>query len=365
MSDEKPDADKPDAETPDAAASDAAASDVEIPAPESAAAETAEAENPVSAGSEPTTSLSEPTTDSLPVVPPPPAVGLPGTRPVTQQMPAADLGAGEFEEFAQASGPSSTVVRSSPRRSRLGKSRGRTIGLVATALVLLVIIAGVSTELYVRNRVTGCLEDAFGNLTGTSTSVSVPRGPMLAAWFTGSVAWVQIDTNDSSSGTAMRLHARADDVARDGRSVKSLRGSAFIPYDRVQEMAADNGSGQQTSGAEIQSVTGNADGTMTIDASYPVAFFSVPATVVIRPTQVDGKVEFRVEETTAFGIGLPNDFAQEMVDQVTDAMLGPLFAEISVDDLKVSDRGIEVTFSGQDVNLQAASAVTGGQTTCT
>ncbi|GAA4745183.1 LmeA family phospholipid-binding protein [Gordonia alkaliphila] len=361
MSDEKPDADKPDAETPDAAASDAAASDVEIPAPESAAAETAETESPASAGSESTTSLSEPTTDSLPVVPPPPAVGLPGTRPVTQQMPAADLGA---EEFAS-SGPSSTVVRSRPRWSRLGKSRGRTIGLVATAVVLLVIIAGVSTELYVRNRVTGCLEDAFGNLTGTSTSVSVPRGPMLAAWFTGSVAWVQIDTNDSSSGTAMRLHARADDVARDGRSVKSLRGSAFIPYDRVQEMAADNGSGQQTSGAEIQSVTGNADGTMTIDASYPVAFFSVPATVVIRPTQVDGKVEFRVEDTTAFGIGLPNDFAQEMVDQVTDAMLGPLFAEISVDDLKVSDRGIEVTFSGQDVNLQAASAVTGGQTTCT
>ena len=376
MSDEKPDAEQPDAQVPEIPEIPAVpevperSADVETPAVETEGAETESAETEAAE----TTEIAEPTTDSLPVVAPSPqpAADDPGTRPVTRRMPVPDLSAedpaaGRFAPIPGQTGaaPRPTVVRTRPRGGALTKSRGRTIGLIATAVVLLLVIAGVSTELYVRNKVTGCIEDAFTNMTGTSTTVSVPRGPLIGAWFTGSVPWVQVDTNDSPSGTAMRLHARADEVARDGRSVQSLRGTAFIPYERVQEMAGDGSGGQQMSGAEISSITGNADGSMTIEASYPVAFFSVPATVVIKPTQVDGKVEFRVEEAKAFGIGLPNDFAQQMVDQVTDAMLGPLFAEISVDKLEASDRGIDVAFTGQDVNLQAASTATGTGSQCT
>lgn len=220
-------------------------------------------------------------------------------------------------------------------------------------MLLLAVIAGVGTELYIRHKVTSCLETAFSNLTGTSTSVSVPRGPMLAAWFTGAVAWVQVDTNDSAGSTAMRLHARANEVARDARSVQSLGGTAYVPYSRVQELA-DQGS--VNGGPTIDRISGSADdGTVTVDSTYRVVFVSVPASVVMKPTTVDGRVEFPVQEAKTFGIGLPADFAQQIVDQVTDGMFGPLFEQITVDSLKVTDAGIEFAFSGENVNLQAAS----------
>ncbi|GAA3969912.1 LmeA family phospholipid-binding protein [Gordonia caeni] len=331
----------------------------ETPAPDSSAPGTPlpEAPSPEAASDEAAASDDEPTTDSLPQVPAP-SVDGPLTVPVTRQLPADD-GFASVDPMPGESPPPSEqtpVVRTSPRR----RGTWRTVALISAAVVLLVVIAGVGTELYLRNRVTSCLETAFGDLTGTSTSVSVPRGPMLGAWITGEVAWVQVDTNDSASSSAMRLHARADEVSRDGRSAQSLRGTAYVPYDRVRELAGQEGN----DGAQIESITGNgADGTLTVESSYRVAFLSVPATVVVTPAVEDGRVVFRVDEAKAFGIGLPNDFAQQLVDQVAEAMLGPMFSEISVDSLEVSDQGIDFAFAGQDVNLQAASQVsgTGGQ----
>lgn len=323
----------------------------EAPSPEAASDEAAAASDETAAPGD------EPTTDSLPQVRAPSGDG-PLTVPVTRQLPADDGFAPVDSAPGEGPPPSgqTPVVRSSPRR----RGTWRTVALISAAVVLLVVIAGVGTELYLRNRVTSCLETAFGDLTGTSTSVSVPRGPMLGAWITGEVAWVQVDTNDSASSSAMRLHARADEVSRDGRSAQSLRGTAYVPYDRVRELAGQEGN----DGAQIESITGNgADGSLTVESSYRVAFLSVPATVVVTPTVEDGRVVFRVDEAKAFGIGLPNDFAQQLVDQVAEAMLGPMFSEISVDSLEVSDQGIDFAFAGQDVNLQAASQVsgTGGQ----
>lgn len=339
-----------DGELPEAASE---APGPEVPGPEDSETEAAVPEAPGPAAA----SDSEPTTDSLPEMPAAGGDG-PQTVPVTRQMPADDGFAPVDPLPGEAPPPSgqNPVVRSSPRR----RGTWRTVALISAAVVLLVVIAGVGTELYLRNRVTSCLESAFGDLTGTSTSVSVPRGPMLGAWITGEVAWVQVDTNDSASSSAMRLHARADEVSRDGRSVQSLRGTAYVPYDRVKELADQEGN----DGAQIESITGNgADGTLTVESSYRVAFLSVPATVVVSPTVEDGRVVFRVDEAKAFGIGLPNDFAQQLVDQVAEAMLGPMFSEISVDSLEVSDQGIDFSFAGQDVNLQAASQAsgTGGQ----
>lgn len=322
-------------------------------------------------GADKTTAISEaafpaePSTDELTVqrgtpVPTAPTLADVPTNPHTKVLPGDD-----FESFGApalaglalgsdpvAAGQPSGVVRTVPRPKRTW----RTAALVTAAVLLLAVIAGVGTELYIRHKVTSCLETAFSNLTGTSTSVSIPRGPMLAAWFSGDVAWVQVDTNDSADSTAMRLHARANEVARDGRTAQSLGGTAYVPYSRVQELADQGGA---NGAATIDRITGSAgEGTVTVDSTYRVVFVSVPATVVMKPATVDGKVEFPVQEAKTFGIGLPADFAQQIVDQVTEGMFGPLFAQIKVDTLKVTDLGIEFAFSGQNVNLQAASTGT-------
>ncbi|GAC56929.1 hypothetical protein GOHSU_14_00960 [Gordonia hirsuta DSM 44140 = NBRC 16056] len=302
---------------------------------------------------------SEPTTDELRAQPGPPP-GDPVTGPMTKRLPGTGFTRIDdqvpviADDQPPVPDPADQVVRSRPQRKKMW----RTAALITTAVVLLGVIAGVGTELYLRHRVTSCLESAFTNLTGTSTTVSVPRGLMLGAWFSGHVDWVQVDTNDASSGSAMRLHARADEVARDGRSAQSLRGTTYIPYSRVQELADQgNAASGGAEAAQIQSITGNGDaGTITIDSSYRMLFLSVPATVVLKPVTTDnGNVDFRVEEAKTFGIGLPNNFAQQIVDQVAEGMFGPLFTQIKVKNLKVTDQGVEFSFAGDDVNLQAAS----------
>lgn len=287
-------------------------------------------------------------TPALPIEPEP-------VRPATQVFSDDDFRALDAAAESQAYSAEPPVVRTSPSGSR--KRRGwRTAALITTAVLLLTVIVGVGTELYVRHKVTSCLQNAFTDLTGTSTSVSVPRGPLLLSWVNGNIEWVQVDTNDSPTGGAMRLHARASDISRDGRTVQKLEGKAFVPFERIRELTTQQGGDAP---AVIESITGNGkSGTLTIESNYPVVFLSVPATVVLEPMVVGGKIEFQVKEAKAFGIGLPSDFAQQLVDQVSGSMLGPLFEEIQVRDLKTTDTGVEFSFSGDDVNMQAATVPT-------
>ncbi|MFT3716753.1 MAG: DUF2993 domain-containing protein [Gordonia sp. (in: high G+C Gram-positive bacteria)] len=311
----------------------------------------------------------------------PAAQVTPPTRPHTREFTPDDRHAIENTGFGQippAAGPATGSVPPStaaqPAVATVKKSKpagsghlGRTIALVSAAVLLLVLIGGVGTELYLRHRVTNCLQKSFGNLTGVSTDVSMPKRLMLQSWMSGDVPWVQVDTDDSGKSGEMRLHTRAEDVATDGKRVGHLSGNAFIPYDRVSTLADDAAAGADgDNGApKIDKITGNAaDGTLTIDSNYTVLIVDVPATVVVKPVAKDGKVTFQVQKASAVGIGLPNDFAQGVVDQVSQGFLGPLFEEIKVQNLKVTDTGVQLDFDGTDVNLQAASQVTGGVTAC-
>ena len=288
----------------------------------------------------------------------------PQTRHHTRQFSAEDRAAQQEPSEFLPIPPATGQTAAQPAVKKTSKFRsggtGRTVALVSVATLLLVLIGGVGTELYLRHRVTTCLENAFGGLTGVDTDVSMPRKLMLQNWMSGDVPWVQVDTNDSGQAAHMRLHTRAENVSTDGKSVQRLSGEAFVPYDHIQTLAAQN-----QDGPTVDKVTGNAgEGTLTIDSDYTVLIVDVPATVEVKPVLKNGKVTFDVVKASAVGISLPNDFAQGIVDQVSEGMLGPLFEEIQVDSMKVTDQGIQFTFQGDDVNLQAAAQLTGTDTKC-
>ncbi|MBM7367991.1 LmeA family phospholipid-binding protein [Gordonia hydrophobica] len=274
-------------------------------------------------------------------------------KPGTKQMDALDSSAFEpipTEPPAPPSGPVLTAPMTKKKRGR-----GRTIGLILAAVVLLVVIAGVGSELYIRNKVTSCLQTSFDNLTGTGTDVSVSRRPMLLSMIDGDVPWVQVDTN-SDGGTTMRLHARAEGISTDGGTVQSLNGNGFLPYQRIKELS--QGDGQSSS--PIESITADPSaGTLKISTTVTLAIIPVPATVTLKPVLKDGAVTFTVEEATALVFGVPKDFAQPIVDRVTTAMFGPLFKQIQVSKLDVGQNGIDFAFSGSDVNLKSAAESTG------
>ncbi|MGO3326779.1 LmeA family phospholipid-binding protein [Gordonia sp. (in: high G+C Gram-positive bacteria)] len=282
--------------------------------------------------------------------PEPPTHAYSQAHPSTKQMEAQGTG-----EFGPAGGPPTgppppPVTRSAPAGNK--KRRRRTYSLVAVALVLVLIIAGVGTELYMRNKVTGCIENAFGDLTGASTEVSVSRKPMLLSVFGSDVPWVQVDTSDGDAAD-MRLHARAEGISTDGGTVKHLEGNGILPYNRITELS--NQSESQGS-AKITGITADENaGTIKVATEVPIAIISVPATVTLKPKLADGAVSFEVTDATALMFGLPPDFAQPIVDQVTESMFGPLFKQIKVDKFTVGKTGVDFSFAGDDVNMKAAS----------
>ena len=278
-------------------------------------------------------------------------------KPVTRQMDPLD--SSEFSPMPEAPPAEQTgPVMTSPVKAQKS-GRRRTVALILAAVVLLVVIAGVGSELYIRNKVTDCLEASFNNLTGTGTDVSVSRRPMLLSVMDGEVPWVQIDTNSGGDST-MRLHARAEGISTDGGTVQSLNGNGFLPYERIKELS--KGDGTEQGGTPIESITADPSaGTLKISTTVTFAIIPVPATVTLKPVLKDGAVTFTVEDATALVFGVPKDFAQPIVDQVTTAMFGPLFKQIKVSKLDVAKNGIDFAFDGTDVNMKSA-AENSGQT---
>ncbi|AZG46109.1 LmeA family phospholipid-binding protein [Gordonia insulae] len=267
------------------------------------------------------------------------------------------------------------VVATSPAR----RNTGKIIAAVSAAVVLVLVIAAVGSELYLRNKATDCMQSAFTELTGTETNVSLSRKPMLLQGFGNDIPFVQVDTVDQPG--QMRLHARAENIKGDGdkSTIQSLVGTGFIPFDRVVAMsksATASGGGTSSGtqngqsgasglmqGASIEAVSGNAaDGTIKVDSSVQLAFLPIPVSTTIKPILQDGRVRFEVVEANAFIFGIPADFAQQVVDSVTGSMFGKLFDEVTVKSLKVTDQGVDFAVDGQDVALDGQ--VAGGSGDC-
>ncbi|MFW0783265.1 LmeA family phospholipid-binding protein [Gordonia sp. CPCC 206044] len=280
--------------------------------------------------------------------------------PPTDQYPAGD----GFQPIPPGppSGPPSGVVASSPAK----RGRGKIIAFSALAVIIVVIIGLVGSELYLRNKTQDCLQNAFSELTGAETSVSLSRKPILLQGLGKDIPFVQVDTKDQPG--QMRLHGRAENIKADGdnSTIGSLVGTGYVPFDRVETMSKSAATGADTSGngtdpsgtglmqgASIDSITGNAaDGTMEVNSTVQIAILPVPVSTTIRPTLNNGRVHFEVVKANAFIFGIPSDFAQQVVDSVTTSMFGPFFDEVTVKSLKVTDQGVDFAVDGRDVALQ-------------
>lgn len=317
---------------------------------------------------------------TAPVTPPPAEPRPPTAQFSTGQNPA---GSGGFTGMQPADAPptgehslppsGTGVISSAPGR----RKRGKFIALGVVGLVVVIVIALVGSELFLRSRATDCLSQQFSSVTGQSTNVSISKKPILLQWISGDFPYVQVDTDDTSA-TAMRLHMRADGVSQDGDTIRvdSLAGSGSVPFQRVialskQGQLAD-GSGNSTggttgtsgadilSGTQITSVTGSAaDGTVKVDASVQVAIFPVPVSITMKPVVDQGKVSFKVEQASAFVFGIPADFAQQFVDGFGGSLFGGLTNDIKVTSLKVTDQGVDFAVSGSNIDLNSAATSSG------
>ncbi|MBY4573764.1 hypothetical protein ACN94_09215 [Gordonia paraffinivorans] len=297
--------------------------------------------------------------------------GAPGPTPTTEfgpgDEPFADTSSGPVDPAPTGTGP----VLSSPRKRR---STGKIVAFSLVAVLLVGVIAAVGSELYLRNKVTNCLEQSFSGLTGVPTSVSLSRKPIILQG-TGGVPFVQVDTKDDNSPDAMRLHMRADGIKGEGTTtdIRSLEGHGFLPFERIVELSKENAqaAGQGTGNgapqaATVEEITGDAtNGTFEVQAAFPVMFFAVPVSATIKPvTTPEGRVDFEVVKASALVFGIPPDFAQQIVDQITESSLSSFFDEVKVDRLKVTDTGLDFAISGSDVQLTSEMTGENQQSSC-
>jgi hypothetical protein len=291
-----------------------------------------------------------------------------------------------FEPYT--AGPPPDPARGPITPERPKRRTGVIAGFLALSLVLVLVIAGLGSELYIRNKAQDCLEESFGDLTGASTSVTLSKKPMLLQWASGTVPYVQVDTSNEGE-SAMRLHARADDIKNGDNetTIGELRGAGYVPFARIMELSqtpqgeatepSDPSSGgglagllgAMGGGMTVESVTGDADaGTITIKGNFQLLMLPIPAEAELKPVTENGKLTFEVVEASAATLGIPNSWAQALVDQISAGLFPPLFDDLTFEQLTVSDKGVEFAVSGNDLALNeqtvGPTSESGSQETC-
>ncbi|GAA2055819.1 LmeA family phospholipid-binding protein [Williamsia deligens] len=313
---------------------------------------------------------SDPGTERIPQQQPPPQAWSQtrpfesGSDPYSGAQPQVD------PQYTQPAADPATQARRPRRR------RGVIAGVSVLVVLLVLVIAGVGSELYLRNATKDCLEQSFTTATGSSATVSLSKKPMLLQYVTKEVPYVQIDAN-GDNGQAIELHGRADNITArsDGSTLGSLDATGSVPFTRIVELSKQgaqqsqsqdqSGTGQSGEssglgglfgGFTVNSVTGNeASGTMSIDATVTVAIFPIPVSTEIKPVVTDGKLTFQVVKASALVFGVPAGFAQTIVDGVTKSLFPPLFDDLTFQKLTVTSQGVDFAVRGSDVPLNAQS----------
>lgn len=71
-----------------------------------------------------------------------------------------------------------------------------------------------------------------------------------------------------------------------------------------------------------------------------------PVTINLKPTIKDNKVVLTASKASVFGIGVPDDLAQQLITAVADI---PTPKGLTASDLKMTDEGVSLRYSGQNV----------------
>nr|WP_283242180.1 LmeA family phospholipid-binding protein [Gordonia araii] len=218
------------------------------------------------------------------------------------------------------------------------------------------------SELYLRHQVTSCLSKAFASITGAPTKVSLSGKPMLLQAWSKEIPFVQVNsTGDGDSEGELDL--RVEDIRSTGEAstIGKITGTGYVPFDQVVKSAQEGGGmlGSPPGGAggaggpgQIERISGNADGTFDVATTVTAVIIPVPVTVTLRPGVRDGKAYFEVVRADVVGFGIPPDFAQNIVDEVTTATFGSTMRNLSLSKLGMrGSGGIEFAVNGSDITV--------------
>lgn len=240
-----------------------------------------------------------------------------------------------------------------------GRKRGVSVLLVLAIALTTVVAVGVGVEFYARNKVTSCMSQALEGDLGGPVDVSLGAKPLLLTALDHKVSSLSIsapDANISGLGTAtlkgIGLDASFNDVtlpAEDGTggTIGSSSADILWPADAILASLQTLPIGGLITGVELDPGAN----TMHVQALGGLG------SVTLQPTVTGGAITMTTTGVTALGIGLPNDFAQQIIDIITRD-LGEYPLGLAPESISVTDAGLRVQLRGGQTELVADTSAT-------
>ncbi len=258
---------------------------------------------------------------------PPSQGGQPNFPPPQQPMgaPSGPGGAGEPPK--------------APKAPKAPRSKGKLIGLVAAGVVALLVVLLVGSELYIRNHVQNCLADNVKSGTkANDVKVSFAKTPMLIQNASGKIDSIDIQIDGMQGTPGLNAHLL----------LKGVEPSGDNKVDDATIVGTFTADGIKNKVSQVQVIS---DPKVTLNPSANQIEISgtaviFPVTINLKPSIKDNKVVLTASKASVFGIGVPDDLAQQLITAVADI---PTPKGLTASDLKMTDQGISLRYSGQNV----------------
>ncbi len=216
--------------------------------------------------------------------------------------------------------------------------------IVGLVVVLALVGTAAGAETYIRHKNEQCIASQMEKELGSKVDVGFGPKPLLLTAVDHKVQYVTVDSDDSKFGPAvdMKVHARVNDI----QMIDNGRGGAKIGSSSADATWSNEGIAQTLTG--LVSGVESDPGSGTLD----VKVLGGLADLKVQPHIVDNRIEVSTQSAQLFGLGLPTDLVDSIVQSMTQSLQNyPMGMQPT--QVKVTDNGIAVALRGGATTLQA------------
>lgn len=225
--------------------------------------------------------------------------------------------------------------------------------LMALLLVVLLVVGVVGAEFYVRKQVEDKIAQAATSELHSPTTASV-NGLALLLLLGNSVSSVDLHSEGGSDSgqVAPAIDVTLHDVAIEGESAQagSLEGKVSLSAEDMLAAAQESNSsdgGFFDQFTQVQSITPDPGAN-----ALQVSIGGVADTTLV-PEVRDGALEFAPQDTQVLGIQIPENLLGGTISMVNETV-DRLPEGVSIDAATVTDGGMDLQISGQNVPLRSS-----------
>lgn len=233
---------------------------------------------------------------------------------------------------------------------------------VLVALLIIILIAEFGLRWFISNQMTEEFKNSAkeeGIEVTEDPSVSFGGSPLLFGLMRGSISQMdmttpstlQIEGSQIKGQPASEIHVEDMSTDADNPVAGSLRATTTVPDDYLlasfQKGISDQSGSDTIGNMVVTEITANDQ-----SDELEVKFGGGLASLSLKPTARDGKLEINATEAAIFGLSLPEQATSAISDALQDGMSEQLVAnDMQVESVDVGDGKLTLTITGTDVPM--------------